>query len=201
MKRKTKKSVSILLCIVMLLSLTPLTAFADESKAVKITDEAKSEKITNDLKTEKTKNGSNTEKVTEDSNSTKITKDSDSGKITDEAKFISLEEAKEIALKDAELDRNKQKITFTKEVLSRNQGRPCYLLDFYTGENQYHYEVDAKTGEVIYGRKYILLAEAKKIAVDDAGCTEKVTFTEEELVDGGIKTPYYLLVFADAKTQ
>ena len=201
MKRKTKKSVSILLCIVMLLSLTPLTAFADESKAVKITDEAKSEKITNDLKTEKTKNGSNTEKVTEDSNSTKITKDSDSGKITDEAKFISLEEAKEIALKDDELDRNKQKITFTKEVLSRNQGRPCYLLDFYTGENQYHYEVDAKTGEVIYGRKYILLTEAKKIAVDDAGCTEKVTFTEEELVDGGIKTPYYLLVFADNKTQ
>ena len=210
MKRKTKKSVSILLCMVMLLSLTPLTAFADESKAVKITedskavkitDEAKSEKITNDLKTEKTKDDSNTEKVTEDSNSTKITKDSDSGKITDEAKFISLEEAKEIALKDAELDRNKQKITFTKEVLSRNQGRPCYLLDFYTGENQYHYEVDAKTGEVIYGRKYILLTDAKKIAVDDAGCTEKVTFTEEELVDGGIKTPYYLLVFADVKTQ
>ena len=109
MKRKTKKSVSILLCMVMLLSLTPLTAFANESKAVKITDEAKSEKITNDLKTEKTKNGSKAEKVTEDSNSTKITKDSDSGKITDEAKFISLEEAKEIVLKDAELDRNKQR--------------------------------------------------------------------------------------------
>ena len=158
MKRKTKKSVSILLCIVMLLSLTPLTAFADESKAVKITDESKAEKTV-----EKTKDDSNTEKITEDSNSTKITKDSDSGKITDEAKFISLEEAKEIALKDAELDRNKQKITFTKEVLSRNQGRPCYLLDFYTGENQYHYEVDAKTGEVIYGRKYILLTDAKRL--------------------------------------
>ena len=166
MKRKTKKSVSILLCIVMLLSLTPLTAFADESKAVKITEESKTAEL-----------------------------------VTDTAKFISLDEAKEIALKDAELDRNKQKITFTKEELSRNKGRPCYLLDFYTGENQYHYEIDAKTGEVIYGRRYILLTEAKKIAVDDAGCTEKVTFTEEELVDGGIKTPYYLLVFADNKTQ
>ena len=166
MKRKTKKPVSVLLCIVLLLSLIPLTAFADESKAVKITEESK----TVDL-------------------------------VTDTAKFISLDEAKEIALKDAELDRNKQKITFTKEELSRNKGRPCYLLDFYTEENQYHYEVDAKTGEVIYGRKYILLTEAKKIAVDDAGCTEKVTFTEEELVDGGIKTPYYLLVFADNKTQ
>ncbi len=166
MKRKTKKPVSILLCIVMLFSFIPLTAFADESKAVKITEESK----TADL-------------------------------VTDTAKFISLDEAKEIALKDAELDRNKQKITFTKEELSRNKGRPCYLLDFYTGENQYHYEIDAKTGEVIYGRKYILLTDVKKIAVDDAGCTEKVTFTEEELVDGGIKTPYYLLVFADNKTQ
>ena len=57
------------------------------------------------------------------------------------------------------------------------------------------------SGDIIYGRRYILLTEAKKIAVDDAGCTEKVTFTEEELVDGGIKTPYYLLVFADNKTQ
>ena len=166
MKRKTKKPVSVLLCIVLLLSLIPLTAFADESKAVKITEESKTAEL-----------------------------------VTDTAKFISLDEAKEIALKDAELDRNKQKITFTKEELSRNKGRPCYLLDFYTGENQYHYEIDAKTGEVIYGRRYILLAEAKKIAVDDAGCTEKVTFTEEELVDGGIKTPYYWLVFADNKTQ
>ena len=174
MKTKTYKPISILLCIAMLLSLIPMAVFADDSSTVKITD---------------------------DSNSAEITKDSDSEKITDEAKFISLDEAKEIALKDAELDRNKQKITFTKEVLSRNKGRPCYLLDFYTGENQYHYEIDAKTGEIIYGRKYILLADAKKIAVDDAGCTERVTFTEEELVDGGIKTPYYMLVFADNKTR
>ena len=39
MKHKTKKPVSILLCIVLLLSLIPLTVFADESKAVKITEE------------------------------------------------------------------------------------------------------------------------------------------------------------------
>ena len=63
MKRKTKKPVSILLCIVLLLSLIPLTVFADESKAVKITEESK----TVDL-------------------------------VTDTAKFISLDEAKEIAL-------------------------------------------------------------------------------------------------------
>ena len=174
MKRKTIKPISILLCIAMLLSLISMTAFAHDSGAVKITD---------------------------DSNPVKLTKAPDSEKINDEAKFISLDEAKEIALKDAGVDRNKQKITFTKEELSRNKGRPCYLLDFYTGENQYHYEIDYKTGEIIYGRRYILLTEAKKIAVDDAGCTEKVVFTEEELVDGGIKTPYYLLVFSDTKIR
>ena len=117
------------------------------------------------------------------------------------SKFISLEEAKKIALKDAKLDELVQKIVFTREELSRNQGKPCYLLEFYTGTNQYFYQIDAKSGSIIYAGKYITLSEAKKIALDDAGCEDKVSFTEETLVSGGIKTPYYQLVFADAKTQ
>ena len=115
--------------------------------------------------------------------------------------FISLEEAKKIALEDAGLDEATQKIVFTREELNRNQGKPCYLLEFYTGTNQYHYQIDAKTGSIIYAGKFITLADAKKIALDDAGCKDKVSFTEETLVSGGIKTPYYRLVFADAKTQ
>ena len=117
------------------------------------------------------------------------------------SKFISLEEAKKIALKDAKLDELAQKIVFTREELSRNQGNPCYLLEFYTGTNQYFYQIDAKSGSIIYAGKFITLSEAKKIALDDAGCKDKVGFTEETLVSGGIKTPYYRLVFADAKTQ
>ena len=117
------------------------------------------------------------------------------------SKFISLEEAKKIALKDAKLDELTQKIVFTREELSRNQGKPCYLLEFYTGTNQYFYQIDAKSGSTIYAGKYITLSEAKKIALDDAGCEDKVSFTEETLVSGGIKTPYYRLVFADTKTQ
>ena len=117
------------------------------------------------------------------------------------SKFISLEEAKEIALKDAKLDELTQKIVFTREELNRNQGKPCYLLEFYTGTNQYFYQIDAKSGSIIYAGKFITLSEAKKIALDDAGCKDKVSFTEETLVSGGIKTPYYRLVFADAKTQ
>ncbi len=117
------------------------------------------------------------------------------------SKFISLVEAKKIALKDAKLDELTQKIVFTREELSRNQGKPCYLLEFYTGTNQYFYQIDAKSGSIIYAGKFITLSEAKKIALDDAGCKDKVSFTEETLVSGGIKTPYYRLVFADAKTQ
>ena len=117
------------------------------------------------------------------------------------SKFISLEEAKKIALKDAKLDELTQKIVFTREELSRNQGKPCYLMEFYTGTNQYFYQIDAKSGSIIYAGKFITLSEAKKIALDDAGCEDKVSFTEETLVSGGIKTPYYQLVFADAKTQ
>ena len=117
------------------------------------------------------------------------------------SKFISLEDAKKIALKDAKLDELTQKIVFTREELSRNQGKPCYLLEFYTGTNQYFYQIDAKSGSIIYAGKFITLPEAKKIALDDAGCKDKVSFTEETLVSGGIKTPYYRLVFADAKTQ
>ena len=115
--------------------------------------------------------------------------------------FIPLRQAQEIALKDAGLDETAQKIVFTKTELSRNQGRPCYVLDFYTGKSRYYYQIDAKTGEIIFRNKYILPAEAKRIAVEDAGCTDRVTFLEETLVDGGIKSPYYLLVFADSKTQ
>ena len=117
------------------------------------------------------------------------------------SKFISLEEAKKIALKDAKLDELVQKIVFTREELSRNQGKPCYLLEFYTGTNQYFYQIDAKSGSIIYAGKFITLSEAKKIALDDAGCKDKVSFTEETLVSGGIKTPYYRLAFADTKTQ
>ena len=111
------------------------------------------------------------------------------------SKFISLEEAKKIALKDAGLDEATQKIVFTREELSRNSGKPCYILEFYTAKKQYSYKVDAKNGSIIEAYHFILLADAKKIALDDAGVSEKVTFTEETLVAGGIKTPYYYFAF------
>ena len=117
------------------------------------------------------------------------------------SKFIPLEEAKEIALKDAGLDDATQKIVFTREELSRNSGKPCYILEFYTAKKQYSYKVDAKDGSIMEAYHFILLADAKKIALDDAGVSEKVTFTEETLVAGGIKSPYYYFAFESASAR
>ena len=63
-----------------------------------------------------------------------------------------MEKAKQIALEDAGLDETAQKIVFTREELSRNQGKPCYILEFYTDKCAYSYKVDAVSGEII-GKK------------------------------------------------
>ena len=121
------------------------------------------------------------------------------------ALFISLEEAKDIALKDAGIkDKSEGKVVFTKEELSRNSGRPCWILEFYTAEFQYSYKIDAKTGEIIFFDYHIDIRKAKEIAMTDAGVNadiEKITFTVEEYVGGGIKTPYFYFVFNNATVQ
>ena len=58
-------------------------------------------------------------------------------------------------------------------------------------------EVDS----VVIDTKYIGMLKAKAIALDDAGCATRVTFTEAILIDEGIKYPYYHLVFKDNHTQ
>ena len=115
------------------------------------------------------------------------------------ALFISLEEAKDIALKDAGIkDKTEIKVVFTKEELSRNSGRPCWILEFYTAEFQYSYKIDAKTGEIFFFDYHIDIRKAKEIALTDAGVyadIAKIRFTVEEYVGGGIKTPYFYFVF------
>ena len=119
----------------------------------------------------------------------------------EEVLMVSLDKAKEIALADAVPEG--VEVVFTKEILSRNSGRPCWIREFYTEKYQYTYKVDAKTGEVIFSRRYIYIERAREIALKDAGIeyVDRVEFTVEELVDGGIKTPYYLFVFNNGSTQ
>ena len=120
----------------------------------------------------------------------------------EESLMVSLDKAKEIALADAEIPKGVE-VVFTKEVLSRNSGRPCWVLEFYTEKYQFSYKVDVKTGEVIFSRRYIYIERARKTALNDAGIedVDRVEFTVEELVDGGIKTPCYLFVFNNGHTQ
>ncbi len=134
--------------------------------------------------------------------------DATSGAIIEKSKtvfFISLEEAKEIALKFANVNVEvEEKVVFTREELNRNQGRPCWILEFYTKAFQYVVKVDAKTGEIIYFDYHIDIRDAKEIAAKDAGVFEefeKLVFTVEEYVGGGIKTPYFYFVFNNGKTQ
>ena len=119
-----------------------------------------------------------------------------------EVLMVSLDKAKEIALADAEIPKGVE-VVFTKEILSRNSGRPCWVLEFYTEKYQYSYKVDAKTGEVIFSRRYIYIERAREIALKDAEIedVDRVEFTVEELVDGGIKTPYYLFRFNNDRAQ
>ena len=116
--------------------------------------------------------------------------------------FITLEEAKTIALKHAEInvDDSEEKVVFTKEELSRNQGRPCWILEFYTKKYQYSYKIDAKTGEIIYKTCYLYIERAKEIALQDSGIInlEKIVFTSKELIDFEVKKPYYYFEFNDS---
>lgn len=120
----------------------------------------------------------------------------------EEVLMVSLDKAKEIALADAEIPKGVE-VVFTKEVLSRNSGRPCWILEFYTEKYQFSYKVDIKTGEVIFSRRYIYIERAREVALSDAEIedVDRVEFTVEELVDGGIKTPYYLFKFNNGHTQ
>ena len=117
-----------------------------------------------------------------------------------------MEEAKAIALKHSGIDNQGDaiKVVFTREELSRNQGRPCWILEFYTAEFQYVYKIDAKTDEIILADYHIDIRKAKEIALIDAGMyadVGRITFTVEEYVGSGIKTPYFYFVFNNATTQ
>ena len=66
---------------------------------------------------------------------------------------------------------------FTNEVLSRNSGRPCWVLEFYTTKFQYFFKIDAKTGEVFFFEYHIDVRKAKEIAAKDAGVFDKFSKT------------------------
>lgn len=122
---------------------------------------------------------------------------------------ISLDEAKDIVLKDAGV--NAKDATFTKTELDRDDGVWSYELDFYTDSAEYDYEVHAETG-TIRSKEHepfanqgqsskegsITLEEAKSIAAKHAGFSvNDVSFSKAKLeTDDGV-TAYEIEFYKD----
>lgn len=107
-------------------------------------------------------------------------------------KDIGLEEAKAIALKDAGLKANQVK--FVKAGTDYDDGRKYYEVEFYKGNREYDYTIDATTGKIVevdydaenYSKpsstSAISADEARKIALKHAGVSSSnVRYEKTEL--------------------
>ena len=130
------------------------------------------------------------------------------------SEYISLDEAKEIALKRAKVSSENAK--FIKAELDKDGRTAHYDIEFVSGKYKYEVEINAKTGKVTdYEREradkedlsapsegnseYISLDEAKKIALKRARVNEsKATFTKAELDKDG-RTAHYEIEFTAGK--
>ena len=63
------------------------------------------------------------------------------------AKNISIEDAKQIALAHAKIAQSG--VTFIKAKLDTEDGRQVYDIEFYSGNTEYDYEIDAISGEIV----------------------------------------------------
>lgn len=112
---------------------------------------------------------------------------------------ISLEKAKEIALSDAGF--KEKQVTFVKAKLDYDDGKKIYEIEFYKGNQEYDYEIDAATGKILAidydaedytpkkeeSKNAVTLEEAKEIALKHAAQkydnikTKDATFTKAKL--------------------
>ena len=68
-------------------------------------------------------------------------------KTTSKKSYIGVSKAKEIALKDAGLSASK--VDFIKAKLDKDDGKRVYEVEFYQGNMEYDYTIDAYTGEIL----------------------------------------------------
>ncbi|MDY5912089.1 MAG: PepSY domain-containing protein [Inconstantimicrobium porci] len=121
---------------------------------------------------------------------------------SNETGAIAIEEAKDIALNDAKLTRDN--VTFIKAKKELDNGVEKYDIEFYSGNTEYNYEINAANGKIMeYNHDIkdfdiknnqnsnntakITLEEAKNIAIKHANLLgKKVTFikAERDLEDG-----------------
>ena len=112
----------------------------------------------------------------------------------EETKDIGLEKAKEVALKDAGLKANQVK--FVQAGTDYENGKKYYEVEFYKGNREYDYTIDAETGKIVEAdydaeswkpatkpeSKVISADEARKIALKHAGVSSSnVRYEKTEL--------------------
>ena len=70
-----------------------------------------------------------------------------SGSSSSQSNFIGVDKAKSIALKDAGV--SSSSATFMKAKLDRDDGYYLYEIEFYSGDMEYEYEINALTGAIL----------------------------------------------------
>ena len=116
---------------------------------------------------------------------------------------ITIEQAKDIALKHANL--TSDQVSFIRTESDIDNGVKKYNVEFYSGNTEYDYEIDAANGNILeYDQDVenyniqqpintdtvqITIEEAKDIALKNANLTnDQVTFTEVKLdIENGIQ--------------
>ena len=109
---------------------------------------------------------------------------------------LTVDQAKEIALQHANLTIDQ--VSFIRAESEIENGIEKYNIEFYSGNNEYDYEIDASNGNILEcdqdienydiqtpinsDSTQITLEQAKDIALKNANLTnDQVTFTEEKL--------------------
>lgn len=127
---------------------------------------------------------------------------------------VGAEKAKEVALQHAGLKASD--VTFIKSVLDYDDGRKVYDVEFYSGNKEYDYEIDAQSGQVVsfdYDVENWTIPttpatgtdigseKAKQIALQNAGLSEsQVTFVRVQAdYDNGRKV--YEVEFYSGNTE
>ena len=130
-------------------------------------------------------------------------------KSTANSKYIGTTKAKSIALKHAGL--TSSQIKYVRAEMDTEDGKKVYEIEFYNGNKEYDYEIDAKTGKILsydydienyqVSGKIITESKAKSIALTHAGLKEsEVTFVKSKLdYDDGQSV--YEIEFYNGKTE
>lgn len=137
-----------------------------------------------------------------------------SGQQTTTTGDVGAEKAKQVALQHAGLKASD--VTFIKSVLDYDDGRKVYDVEFYSGNKEYDYEIDAQSGQIVsfdYDVENWTIPttpatgtdigseKAKQIALQNAGLSEsQVTFVRVQAdYDNGRKV--YEVEFYSGNTE